>query len=100
MKNKEESAYNELLNKIAESFEFANDLAKQASLQYEMELHQIITGKITDEKIIENLFDRMLDFAFHPDVLEQYKSLCRYYLNTNPSATVHYIQAYREMWDS
>jgi hypothetical protein len=29
-----------------------------------------------------------------------YKKLCRYYYNIDPQATVEYVNAYRDMWDS
>ena len=75
-------------------------LAKQASLQFAVELNTIIVGGIKDEKTIKNLLDRMLDFANHDIVLEQYKELCRYYLPINPQATSDYIYTYRDLWDS
>jgi len=29
-----------------------------------------------------------------------YKQLCRHYWDIDPAATAHYINAYREYWDS
>ena len=90
----------EEFSEIKELARQIQNLALQASVQFEVELNTIISGQIKDQKVIENLFDRMLDFANHDSVLMLYKKLCRYYLPINEQATVDYVYAYRDMWDN
>jgi len=85
---------------IKELAKKVDELAVLANRQFTIELNTIVEGRIKDQKTIENLLDRMLDFAFNDDVLLLYKKLCRYYLPINPEATVSYIDAYRDLWDN
>ena len=87
-------------SEIKELAKQINDLAIVANEQFTVELNTIIAGQIKEPKVIENLLDRMLDFASHDNVLLLYKKLCRYYLPIDPTATASYIYAYRDMWDS
>jgi len=87
-------------SEIKELAKQINDLAIVANEQFIVELNTIIAGQIKEPKVIENLLDRMLDFASHDSVLLLYKKLCRYYLPIDPEATASYIYAYRDMWDS
>lgn len=60
--------------------------------------HLIRTGT-RDCQRIEHMLDRLLDCACHPDGLQLFKSLCRYYYGINPTATANYVGYYRQMWD-
>jgi hypothetical protein len=91
---------NQDFTEIKELAKKADELAVLANRQFTIELNTIVEGRIKDQKTIENLLDRMLDFAFNDDVLLLYKKLCRYYLPINPEATVSYIDAYRDLWDN
>ncbi len=87
-------------SEIKELAKQINDLAIVANEQFTVELNTIVAGQIKEPKVIENLLDRMLDFACHDSVLLLYRKLCRYYLPIDPEATASYIYAYRDMWDS
>ncbi len=75
-------------------------LAQKAKQQYESEVEVVIRDQSRDCKRIEHLLDNMLDFCFDEGMLALYKKLCRYYFPIAPDATVSYIKAYREMWDT
>jgi len=47
-----------------------------------------------------NDYSALLDFCGHAPTLQLYRRLCRHYFDIDPVATVSYINAYREMWDS
>lgn len=55
---------------------------------------------VRDARHIEGTLDGLLDFCSYEPALRLYKKLCRYYFHINPNATVKYVDAYRELWDS
>jgi len=63
-------------------------------------VQNIIQHRSRDVQEIEQALDRVLDCACIPEGLELFKHLCRYYYSINPTATAHYVFAYREMWDN
>jgi hypothetical protein len=75
-------------------------LARKAELLYAEAVDAVIEGPFRDSQSIERLLDGLLDFCFDPAILLLYKKLCRYYFGIDPHATVDYVNAYREMWDS
>ena len=74
-------------------------LARQAEIQYSIEVEDIIESKDRDPNRIQHLLDYILGFCFDDRMLVLYKKLCRYYFFIDPEATVFYINSYREMWD-
>ena len=74
-------------------------LAKQSVELLAPEVEALIRSKANDAEDIEHLLDLLLDVAFLPEGLEQFKKLCRYYLPLNPIVTQGYVHAYRDMWD-
>ena len=76
------------------------DLQRRAAQQYKPVVDDILHTRSRDVRHIEHTLDRLLDFCGHEPVLEMYKQLCRHYWNIDPAATVYYINAYREYWDS
>lgn len=64
------------------------------------EVEQLIATNSRNQNRIEHLLDRLLDCACLPEGLAQFKTLCRYYYSINPEATIFYVNAYRELWDS
>ncbi len=91
---------NSNFNEIKQLASQLQNLAKRANVEFTVEVDNIVNEQIKNQKVIENLLDRMLDFAQFDDVLLLYKKLCRYYLPLNPKATADYIYAYRDMWDN
>ena len=75
-------------------------LANQASQQYSLEVDAVIRERSRNPERIEHLLDCMLDFCFDEGMLAIYKKLCRYYFSIAPDATVSYIDAYRDLWDT
>jgi len=75
-------------------------LAHKAKQQYEIEVDEVIREQSLNRKRIEHLLDGMLDFCFDDGMLALYKKLCRYYCSVSPDATVSYIYAYRDLWDT
>jgi hypothetical protein len=64
------------------------------------EVDDIIRCNVQDSQRIDHQLDFMLGFCCDPEMLIVFKRLCRYYYTINPQATVEYIHAYREMWDT
>lgn len=75
-------------------------LAKLAHAQYAAEVDAVIAERRRDTQRIERLLDRILDFGFDDAMVQLFKRLCRYYYTIDPAATVDYVHAYRDMWDS
>jgi len=74
-------------------------LTEQALNEYSALVNKIILSETQDQMVIEHALDGLLDFCYDDNILILYKKLCRYYYYINPSATVFYVNAYREMWD-
>jgi len=75
-------------------------LAQEGTRLGQAEVDAIIQTTSVDVQRIERQLDLLLDLAFHPDGLAQFKRLSRYYFSINPAVTSQYIHAYREMWDT
>lgn len=86
-----------LFNVIAELIKSRNRLAKQALIGFRHEISEIIRTKNHDK--IEHLFDRMLDFCFDDEILEEYKRILRYYYPIAPESVAFYVKAYRDLYD-
>ena len=71
-----------------------------AVAQYTPEVEAIIASRSRDVRQIEQTLDGLLDFCGHDPALQLYRRLCRHYFAIDPAATMGYIDAYREMWDS
>jgi hypothetical protein len=75
-------------------------LAEEAARLGQVEVDDIIKCRSQDLARIERQLDLLLDVAFHPDGLKQFKRLCRYSFSFAPVSVAGYIDAYREMWDT
>jgi len=73
---------------------------QKAPREYTPVVDAILRSPIPDTCHIEYTLDGLLDFCGYEPALRLYKKLCRYYYYINPTATVEYIVAYRELWDS
>ncbi|MDD2854989.1 MAG: hypothetical protein PHU01_05610 [Desulfuromonadaceae bacterium] len=69
-------------------------------VQYTPVVETIIATCSRDIRQIEQTLDGLLDFCCHEQALLLYRRLCRYYFDIDPAATVRYVNAYRELWDS
>ncbi len=76
------------------------DLQQRAAQEYKPVVDEILRTRSQDIGHIEHTLDRLLDFCGFEPVLEMYKQLCRHYWDIDPKATAHYVNAYREYWDS
>ena len=76
------------------------ELQQRAAQLYLPIVDDILRTRSRDAQHIEHTLDRLLDFCGHEPVLQLYKKLCRHYWDIDPAATVYYINAYRERWDS
>jgi hypothetical protein len=75
-------------------------LFRQAIEDVKPEVDDIIQGGERHTQRIDHLLDHMLGFCCDPDMLLEFKRLCRYYFTIDPVATAEHVQAYREMWDT
>ncbi|MBB6053929.1 hypothetical protein [Armatimonas rosea] len=87
----------EVFRGYAESFQA---LARQALPLYTDTVNTLIRDECRDRHQIEYTLDHLLDFCYDAKMLVLYKRLCRYYFPLDPEATVSYIHAYRDLWDS
>lgn len=88
--------FTQYMGKITEELQ---NLAREAVRLYSAEVEDILKTQCRDVRQIERCLDGMLDFCFDDAMLVFYKKLCRYYYDIDPSATVSYVHAYRELWD-
>lgn len=94
------SDYDALYKPVAALVAGIRDLQQEAERQYKPVVDDILLASSRDIRHIEHTLDRLLDFCGHEPVLQLYKKLCRHYWPIDPAATAHYINAYREYWDS
>jgi hypothetical protein len=87
----------ESISKIVKEIDALN---KRAVQEYKPIVDTIVSSQSLDTKQIEHALDGMLGFCGYTPMLELYRRLCRHYYYIDPIATVYYVQAYREMWDS
>jgi hypothetical protein len=92
--------YDTLLQSVSAIAEKMQGLQTLAVTQYTPVVETIITTRSRDVRHIQHTLDHLLDFACHPAGLQLFKALCRYYYRIDAAATVDYINAYRELWDS
>jgi hypothetical protein len=76
------------------------ELERRAAQQYRPVVDDILRTRSRDIAHIERTLDGLLDFCGFEPVLEMYKQLCRHYWEIDAEATAHYVNAYREYWDS
>lgn len=93
-------AYDELLQSVREIAGAGQRLNCDAFRAYAPVVESIVREGGRDAKLIEHTLDGLLDFCGHPPVLDLYKKLCRHYWTIDQTATAHYINAYREIWES
>jgi len=89
-----------MLEELKPLIEQIQALHLQAYKLYLPEVDTLIRNKIKDDKTIQLLLDRILDFCGEEQMLSLFKKLCRYYWDINPQATADYIQYYREIYDA
>jgi hypothetical protein len=75
-------------------------LHQQALLQHTPIVEEIIRTGSSDTKLIEQTLDGLLNSCGYVPAVEVFRKLCKYYWQIDPHATISYVQAYREMWDS
>ncbi len=93
-------SYQEFLTSVSHLAASINDMHQLAVQQITPLVHDILRSRSRDARRIEHTLDRLLDHCDYDPALLLYKKLCRYYFEIDPAATVGYINAYREMWDS
>jgi len=94
------SDYDALLKSISAMAEDIQALHVVAANQCAPEVNAIIATASRDAGRIEQTLDRLLDHAGHPEGLELFGKLCRYYYAIDPAATADYVHAWRAMWDA
>ncbi len=89
------------LHDLAKSIvDLQKDAVKQTLAYWKPEAEKIIISESKDIDRIEHTLDALCEVAFHEEVLNVFKELCRYYLTIDPVATYEHINIYREMWDN
>lgn len=94
------SDYDNMFESIRDLASSIHAINQQAVREYTPVVEAILSSPIPDTRHIECTLDGLLDFCSYEPALCLYKKLCRYYFYINPTATVEYIEAYRELWDS
>lgn len=93
----EHAAFFETIRGLAEQIQALN---QRAVIEYTPVVEAILRSGDRDIRHIEHTLDGLLDFCGHDPALQLYRRLCRHYYDIDPAATVSYVEAYREMWDS
>lgn len=94
------SDYDTLLKYVSAIAEQIQGVQAVAVAQYTPVVETIIATRNCDVRQIEQTLDGLLDFCGYEQALLLYRRLCRHYYDIDPAATVDYINAYRELWDS
>jgi hypothetical protein len=76
------------------------DIEQRAAQQCRPVVDDILRTGSRDAQHIELTLDGLLDFCGHAPVVVLYRQICRHYWQFDQAATAHYINAYRERWDS
>mgnify|MGYP006312910983 CR=1 FL=1 len=85
--------------KIRRLAEHMQELAVSVLPDLREQVTCVIQTACRDRQRVEHLLDQLLDFAFHDEVREEFRRLCRYWHEHDPETTAFYILAYRELWD-
>lgn len=93
-------SYQELLKSVSGLAASLNDMHQLAVQQITPLVHDILRSRSRDVQRIEQTLDGLLSHCDYDPALLLYKKLCRYYFEIDPAATVGYINAYRDIWDS
>lgn len=96
----EENSYSSMLESISGLAKTIDSLNRQAVREYTPVVNSLVRFRSRDTRRIEHTLDGLLDFCGYQPALLLFKKLCRYYFDIDPAATVGYINAYREIWDS
>jgi hypothetical protein len=94
------SDYDSMFESIRSLASGIHAINQRAVREYTPVVEAILRSPIPDTNHIERTLDGLLDFCGYEPALHLYKKLCRYYFDINPTATVEYIEVYRELWDS
>ena len=92
--------YDELLSSVKELAVGLQALHRQAVEQLTPLVEGILRSRSRDVRHIEQTLDRLLDHCGYEPAVLLYRRLCRHYWDIDPVATVSYVNAYRELWDS
>ncbi len=92
--------YDELLSSVKELAAGLQALHRLAVEQSTPIVEGILRSRSRDVRHIEQTLDRLLDHCCYEPALLLYRRLCRHYWEIDPVATVSYVNAYRELWDS
>jgi transposase len=90
----------DLLPAITEIARHIQVLNQQAVREYSPIVEAILLNRSCDPRHIERTLDGLLDFCGYEPVVQLYRRLCRHYYAIDQAATVHYVNAYRELWDA
>jgi hypothetical protein len=92
--------YDELLSSVKELAVGLQALHRLAVEQLAPVVEGILRSRSRDVRHIEQTLDRLLDHCGYEPAVLLYRRLCRHYWEIDPVATVGYVNAYRELWDS
>jgi hypothetical protein len=92
--------YDELLSSVKELAVGLQALHRLAVEQLTPVVEGILRSRSRDVRHIEQTLDRLLDHCGYDPALLLYRRLCRHYWEIDPVATVGYVNAYRELWDT
>jgi hypothetical protein len=96
----EDALDNEFFAEIMDLCKKMQEHAKIVIRGLESETSSVIRSRSRDEKRIEHLLDRLMDYSVFEEGLPLFKRLLRYYYHINPEVTCSYVMFYREMYDS
>ncbi len=94
------SSYDELLGAMKKLAAGLQALHRQAVEQLTPTVEGILRSRSRDVQHIERTLDRLLDYCGYEPAVLLYRRLCRHYWEIDPVATVSYVNAYRETWDT
>lgn len=89
----------QLLSDIKQIAAQISELRNLAYGQYRQAVDDVLTGRMTDKKQIQQVLDGLLDFGDDPRCLELSKKLCRHVYYQYPELVGDFVYMFRLMFE-
>ena len=63
-----------------------------------IKINNIIKNNITDDKMVEHIYDNLINLLQTKEVEKLFKKLSKYYYFVNPNLVCEYVNLYRELY--
>lgn len=85
-----------IIDSIVESIKNVN---KQALSVYKPLVDEVCSGRIVEEKELENILDGLVSMCISDEMVNLYKRVCKKFYNQYPEIIADYVMFYKEMYE-